>query len=242
MTYLSDTALVVLGAAAQRDDLSVLPFPDGVKAKGGAEQKVLAGLRKRGLVRIVETPGRPQRVVITSEGMAAIGVESDDDQTGGHGEIPDLGLEAADLDVTAIGWPGLERRLAGDQERVAPRAKLGRRHPELARYQLQILPAQQPQHSALLAPGRHPPAPRRRWPVVASVLGARRRASAPCRRVRHAHLLVLLHKHKAVSQLSVGRRKRGQAADRGDAGERTTEGADAGPQQLGLAAQDLKST
>jgi hypothetical protein len=82
MTYLSDTALVVLAAAAQRDDLSVLPFPDGVKAKGGAEQKVLAGLRKRGLVRIVETAGRPQRVVITSEGMAAIGVESDDDQTG----------------------------------------------------------------------------------------------------------------------------------------------------------------
>ena len=46
----------------------------------------------------------------------------------GHGEIADLGLEAADLDVTAIGWPGLERRLAGGQERVAPRAKLGRRH------------------------------------------------------------------------------------------------------------------
>jgi hypothetical protein len=82
MTYLSDTALVVLAAAAQRDDLSVLPFPDGVKAKGGAEQKVLAGLRKRGLIRIIETAGRPQRVVITSEGMAAIGVRSDDDQTG----------------------------------------------------------------------------------------------------------------------------------------------------------------
>jgi hypothetical protein len=82
MTYLSDTARVVLAAAAQRDDLSVLPFPDGVKAKGGAEQKVLAGLRKRGFVRIIETPGRPQRIVITSEGMAAIGVESDDGETG----------------------------------------------------------------------------------------------------------------------------------------------------------------
>jgi Protein of unknown function (DUF3489) len=82
MTYLSDTARVVLAAAAQRDDLSVLPFPDGVKAKGGAEQKVLAGLRKRGFVRMIETAGRPQRVVITSEGMAAIGVESDDGETG----------------------------------------------------------------------------------------------------------------------------------------------------------------
>ena len=79
MAYLSDTARVVLAAAAQRDDLSVLPFPDGVKAKGGAEQKVLAGLRKRGFVRVIETPGRPQRVVITCNGMAAIGVEPDDD-------------------------------------------------------------------------------------------------------------------------------------------------------------------
>jgi hypothetical protein len=75
MAYLSDTARVVLAAAAQRDDLSVLPFPEGVQAKGGAEQKVLAGLRKRGLVRVIETPGRSQRVVITREGMATIGVE-----------------------------------------------------------------------------------------------------------------------------------------------------------------------
>ena len=82
MTYLSDTARVVLAAAAQRDDLSVLPFPGGVKAKGGAEQKVLAGLRKRGFVRIIETAGRPQRIVITSAGMAAIGVEPEDDETG----------------------------------------------------------------------------------------------------------------------------------------------------------------
>ena len=82
MTYLSDTARVVLAAAAQRDDLSVLPFPNGVKAKGGAEQKVLTGLRKRGFVRVIETPGRPQRIVITSEGMAAIGVEPDDSETG----------------------------------------------------------------------------------------------------------------------------------------------------------------
>jgi Protein of unknown function (DUF3489) len=89
MTYLSDTARVVLAAAAQRDDLSVLPFPDGIKAKGGAEQKVLAGLRKRGFIRVIETPGRPQRTVITSEGMAAIDVEPEDnaggDETGPAG-------------------------------------------------------------------------------------------------------------------------------------------------------------
>ena len=80
MTYLSDTGRVVLAAAAQRDDLSVLPFPDGCKAKGGAERKVLSGLKKRGLIRIIETDGGPQRVVITSEGMAAIGVALDDEE------------------------------------------------------------------------------------------------------------------------------------------------------------------
>jgi len=98
MTYLSDTARVVLATAAQREDLSVLPFPDGVKAKGGAEQKVLTGLRKRGFVRIIETAGRPQRIVITSEGMAAIGVEPDDDAGGaetGPAEA-DTGATAAD--------------------------------------------------------------------------------------------------------------------------------------------------
>ena len=99
MTYLSDTARVVLAAAAQRDDLSVLPFPDGVKAKGGAEQKVLTGLRKRGFIRVIETPGRPQRIVLTSEGMAAIGVAPDDDETGevtGPAEA-DTGATAADV-------------------------------------------------------------------------------------------------------------------------------------------------
>jgi hypothetical protein len=78
MTYLSDTARVVLAAAAQRDDVSVLPFPDGCKARGGAEQKVLAGLKKRGLTQVIGADGGPQRLVITSEGMAAIGIEPED--------------------------------------------------------------------------------------------------------------------------------------------------------------------
>jgi len=109
MTYLSDTARVVLAAAAQRADLSVLPFPDECKAKGGAEQKVLAGLRKRGLIRIIETDGGPQRVVITSEGMAAIGVEPDDEAAVGATEAgtdatpADAGVEAAKAPAPATG-------------------------------------------------------------------------------------------------------------------------------------------
>ena len=103
MAYLSDTARVVLAAAAQRDDLSVLPFPDGVKAKGGAEQKVLTGLRKRGFVRVIETAGRPQRIVITSEGMAAIGVEPDDNETGPA--EADTGATVADAGAQAVEAP-----------------------------------------------------------------------------------------------------------------------------------------
>ena len=60
MAYLSDTARLVLEAAAERDDLSVLPFPETVKAKGGAMQKVLTGLRDRGFVRVIDTDPNPR--------------------------------------------------------------------------------------------------------------------------------------------------------------------------------------
>src|SRR5687768_17792913 len=77
MTKLSDTQLVVLSAAAQRDDLSVLPLPDSLTLKGGALNKVMDSLRNRGLIRVTGGDGGPERVVITSEGMAAIGVEDE---------------------------------------------------------------------------------------------------------------------------------------------------------------------
>ena len=78
MTKLSDTQAVILSAAAQRDDLSVLPLPDSLTLKGGALNKVMDSLRNRGLIRVLGGDGGPERVVITSEGMAAIGVEADD--------------------------------------------------------------------------------------------------------------------------------------------------------------------
>jgi hypothetical protein len=77
MTMLSDTQLVILSAAAQRADLSVLPLPDGLTFKGGALHKVMDSLRNRGLIRVLGGDGGPERVVITSEGMAAIGVEDE---------------------------------------------------------------------------------------------------------------------------------------------------------------------
>ena len=47
MTKLSDTQLVILSAAAQRADLSVLPLPDRLNLKGGALNKVMDSLRNR---------------------------------------------------------------------------------------------------------------------------------------------------------------------------------------------------
>ena len=48
MTKLSDTQLVILSAAAQRDDRNVLPLPGSLR--GGAAQKVIGALMKRGLI------------------------------------------------------------------------------------------------------------------------------------------------------------------------------------------------
>jgi hypothetical protein len=101
MTRLSDTQLVILGAAAQRADLAVLPLPETLKLKGGALSKVMDSLRNKGLIRVIETDGRPQRVVLTSEGMAVIGVEREDDgQTTASAEV-DTGPTPADAGTAA---------------------------------------------------------------------------------------------------------------------------------------------
>jgi hypothetical protein len=111
MTKLSDTQLVILSAAAQRADLSVLPLPESLNLKGGALNKVMDSLRKRGLIRDLGGDGGPERVVITSEGMSAIGVEAEDedaptpadtDATPAEGDgAVDTSTPAADADSAA---------------------------------------------------------------------------------------------------------------------------------------------
>jgi hypothetical protein len=103
MSKLSDTQLVILGAAAQRADLSVLPLPDSLKLKGGALAKVMDSLRNRGLIRVLDTDGGPERVVITSEGMAAIGVETEDDEAPAGATEPDAAPRSAEAGATGEG-------------------------------------------------------------------------------------------------------------------------------------------
>jgi hypothetical protein len=93
MTKLSDTQLVILGAAAQREDRNVLPLPGSLR--GGAAAKVVGALLSRGLIAETATDsqtkadaalnriwrndedGRAILLHITDAGLAAIGVEQD---------------------------------------------------------------------------------------------------------------------------------------------------------------------
>jgi hypothetical protein len=86
MSNLSDTQLVILTAAAGRDDGAVLPIPASLALRGGARDNVLNSLLKRGLVEErIATAGAEQwseavegqrlALTITAAGLEAIGVE-----------------------------------------------------------------------------------------------------------------------------------------------------------------------
>ena len=81
---LSDTQLIVLSAAAQREDRGIALPP---KLRGGAAQKFAAKLLREGLVEEVRARGQlpvlrhdangPMALRMTRSGMKAIGVEED---------------------------------------------------------------------------------------------------------------------------------------------------------------------
>ncbi len=91
MTKLSDTQLVILSAAAQREDRNVLPLPGSLR--GGAAAKVVGALLSRGLIAETTTDSRTKAdaalnriwrndadgcailLHVTDAGFAAIGVE-----------------------------------------------------------------------------------------------------------------------------------------------------------------------
>ncbi|MCR9151179.1 MAG: DUF3489 domain-containing protein [Rhodobacteraceae bacterium] len=91
MTKLSDTQLVILSAAAQREDRNVLPLPGSLR--GGAATKVVAALLSRGLIAETTTDsrtkadaalkriwrndedGRAILLHVQDAGLAAIGIE-----------------------------------------------------------------------------------------------------------------------------------------------------------------------
>lgn len=94
MTKLSDSQLVILSAAAQREDRNVLPLPGSLR--GSAAAKVVGALLKRGLIAETTTDSRTKAdaalnriwrndedgnailLHITDAGLAAIGIEPAD--------------------------------------------------------------------------------------------------------------------------------------------------------------------
>jgi hypothetical protein len=103
MTRLSDTQLVILSAAAQRDGGAVLPLPETLKIKGGAVDKVLGSLKAKGLIDHLGAPrgDDPPPLRITRAGLQAIGIETEDDAP--EGATPaDTGATSADAGAQAI--------------------------------------------------------------------------------------------------------------------------------------------
>jgi hypothetical protein len=83
MAKLTDTQLVILSAAANHKDRTVLPLPKSLKLKGTAVTNLLEGLRKQGLLEEKPAPreaiawragkdGRRMMLVITEAGLRAI--------------------------------------------------------------------------------------------------------------------------------------------------------------------------
>lgn len=86
MTTLSDTQLVILSAAAQRDGRNALPLPGSLR--GGAAKKVVGALLARGFLEEVEAnvrsgdqvwretgDGHAVTLIATDAGLTAIGIE-----------------------------------------------------------------------------------------------------------------------------------------------------------------------
>jgi hypothetical protein len=110
MTKLSDTQLVILSAAAQRDDGAVLPLPETLKIKGGAVAKVLGSLKANGLIdhQGAMRGDDPPPLRITRAGLEAIGVEAEDDAS--EGAVPaDTAATPADAGAQASDTPRLRR-------------------------------------------------------------------------------------------------------------------------------------
>lgn len=90
MAKLSDTHAILLAAAASRGNLSVLPVPEGLKAKGASLHRLLQTLVRRGWVAETVTDAFDETwtrsddsdgakgagLVITPAGLAAIGVQA----------------------------------------------------------------------------------------------------------------------------------------------------------------------
>ncbi len=130
LQQVSDTQLVILSAAAQRADLSVLPLPDSLNLKGGALNKVMDSLRNRGMIRAIGADGGPERVVITSEGMTAIGVEPEGTEEPTDGTAVEAPQPASEADGATT--PAKTKPVKGRGKAKATKAAAAASEPKAA--------------------------------------------------------------------------------------------------------------
>jgi hypothetical protein len=114
MTRLSDTQLVILSTASQRDDGAILPLPDTLKIKGSAVHKVLGSLKSKGLIDHIGTPrgDDPPPLRITRAGLQVLGVETEDD-TADAATQGDPGATSADARARPINAPAPATKARG---------------------------------------------------------------------------------------------------------------------------------
>lgn len=110
-TKLSDTALVLLSHAANRDDRTLLPPPDSTKARGAALERLLAKLLKQELIE--ETPvNASEQAWRLEEDAGRIGLR-----------ITDAGLTAISVPAlagaTEVGRPPEDRAVVPSSKTVA---------------------------------------------------------------------------------------------------------------------------
>lgn len=120
MTKLTDTQSILLSAASQRDDGSVLPLPASIKP-GGGTAKALVALVKRGLVeeRVTDDAAAVHRaegdarygLFLTAAGADAIGVEPSASSAidGVDGEQATSVAPGADLTPAPMSAPAAKR-------------------------------------------------------------------------------------------------------------------------------------
>lgn len=120
---LSDTQLIILSAAAQRDDRIVLPLPANLK--GGAASKVIDSLLNKNLIEKIDAKhgdpiwretgdGHGTTLIITDAGLAAIGIAPDEEPE------PDAQRSATGADTGATAATADHDATATDSAPTAP--------------------------------------------------------------------------------------------------------------------------
>jgi len=87
---LTDTQLIILSNASQREGGMVLPLPKSLKLPGGAVKKSLTALLTRGLIEetgtpISDTDAQQAEYRITTSGLAAIGIQGETEDSASSG-------------------------------------------------------------------------------------------------------------------------------------------------------------